>query len=97
MTQQEEFTIGQELRVQCTFKNASAALANPTTVTLKIMKPDGTLAGTWTGGDLTNSSAGIFYRDYTPDVFGRYRVRFDSTGTPKVATEGFFDVKISPF
>jgi len=90
-----EFTIGQQLRLQCLFKDLNGVPIAPSTVTLSIRKPDGVVDYTGTG--VTNPSTGVYYRDYTPAVWGEYQYRFVATGAVIVAVEGRFDVRSSDF
>ena len=97
-----EFTIGQQLRLQCLFKDLNGVPIAPSTVTLSIRKPDGVVDYTGTGvtnpsTGVTNPSTGVYYRDYTPAVWGEYQYRFVATGAVIVAVEGRFDVRSSDF
>lgn len=75
-----------------TFRNTAGTLANPTTTSLRIKKPDGTVTVV-NQASLTNSSAGIWTYDITIDAAGIWRYRFDGTGAVAAAEEDFFYVR----
>lgn len=91
-----QFFIGQQLKIQGTFRNLAGALTNPSGITLRIMKPDGTLESTVTESGMTNASTGVWYYLYTPDASGRYYFRMVSAGIV-AAHEDEFDVAVSVF
>jgi hypothetical protein len=79
--------------MEATFKNAAGALANPTTVTLRIQKPDGTIASYTNASGLTSDTTGIWYRDHDIDVAGTWQFRFEGTGTIKATHESAFRIR----
>jgi hypothetical protein len=79
------------------FTTAGAA-TDPTTVTLTIERPDGTLLvygwpASGANGTLTRESAGRFYIDVTYDLAGNWEYRLEGTGAVVAAEEG--RVKVS--
>ncbi|MBL8165425.1 MAG: hypothetical protein JNJ61_25805 [Anaerolineae bacterium] len=84
--------VGDEQRFALTFKTLDGVLSNPTTITVKIAKPSGTTI-TKTNSDMTNPTPGVWYLSYTPDEGGRWYIRVTSTGAPKIARQGHFDVE----
>jgi hypothetical protein len=75
------------------FTDLTGAAADPTTVTLTILKPDGTqLIYGWPGagadGTLTRESAGRFYMDVEIDQSGKWQYRLAGSGVVTAASEG---------
>ena len=100
------FDIGDQLRlgnsvgsnpdetVREPFTTVDGVVADPTTVTLELRRPDGTeLTYAWpTGGDalLVRESAGRFYRDLTIDTSGRWCWVLTGTGVIQTSEQGQF-------
>jgi hypothetical protein len=61
---------------------------NPTTVTCKVRKPDGTVATP----AASNVSVGRYEATFDPDAAGVHRYRFEGTGAAKAAGERDFRV-----
>jgi hypothetical protein len=82
------FTIkkGTKVRAKATVKDVDGVLATPTTVTIKVMKPDATTTS-YTGGQLTNPSTGVYYVDFDADADGDWWAQVATTGTPTVVDE----------
>lgn len=76
------------------FYNILGALADPSTVSLSIKKPDGTIAGpfTYAGAQVVKESTGVYHYDYNPTTVGQYLVKWTSTGTGQAAHVTEFDV-----
>lgn len=90
--------VGDEQQMTFTFKNLSGVLSNPTTISLTLMRPDGTLISpVYTQADMTNVSTGVWRFLYTFDEDGRWRYRLVTTGTPKKAFQDYVDVAHNPF
>ena len=75
------------------FRDLAGTAANPTTVTLRVLRPDGTtLVYGWPAagadGTLANEATGRFYAEVTVDQSGLWRFRLESTGTVIAAAEG---------
>ena len=69
--------------------DATGVLANATTVTLTITKPDGTLDGPYT---VAPTTTGVYNYSYTPAAIGRYVASWVATGTNASAFSDVFDV-----
>lgn len=84
------YWIDQPVRIKGSFR-VDGDLTAPSTVTVKVLEPDGTETS-YATASLTNPSTGVYYYDYTPPNAGRYFYRIESTGTAKAAQEGQFRV-----
>lgn len=91
------FDVGSALRSTATFK-VSGALTDPSTVTFKYKKPDGSTA-TWTygGGQIVKSSTGVYYTVLSLDASGTWVYRWEGTGTAKGAKERMLQVAPTKF
>ena len=81
---------------------SSGALADPTTVTLEVKDPEGTITSyTYAAAQVTQSSSGIYYYDLAipddADSEGTWYYRWIATGTVAGVTEGKFKVAESEF
>lgn len=81
----EPYDLGDAPRVRGTFKDEAGALADPTTVTLTVWRPDGTKLGVYTfaAGQVTRESVGVFSKklggalgNLKPDKIGRWYYEF---------------------
>lgn len=95
----QEFDLGDAPRVIVTFRDFSGVLADPTTVTVKIKKGDGSIVTKLFGTDVevVKDSAGIYHIDIDTDMSGTWTVRGEGTGAVKAAIEQRFKVKESDF
>lgn len=89
----DAYDIGDTVRLTATFTNESAANADPTTVTVSIRAPDGTV----TTPTATQSSTGVYYCDLAVTMAGVWRYRFAGTGALVAAGEGQLFVRESVF
>lgn len=88
---------GQSVRLYCSFADANAVAANPTTVTCKVEEPDGTET-TYTTPTITNPTTGTFQLIVVPDQSGMYSYRWEgTTGTSVAVDEDQFHVLGSVF
>lgn len=87
-----QFFIGQQIKIRLVFRNQAGQIINPTAVTAKVKNPDGTV--TTPTASLVD---GGYEASITPTMAGRYYVRGEGSGTPAVAVEGSFDVRVSNF
>lgn len=88
------YDIGDQVRLTSNLTNLSGTLTDPTTVTLRVRKPDGVATDyTYAGGAVTKSSTGVYYRDVDIDQAGEWNYRWSGTGTLVVAEEGQFYVR----
>jgi hypothetical protein len=75
-------------------------LTNPTTVTVKIKKGNGTILPNKVFGTdvaIVQESTGIYHIDLDTDVHGTWTIRWEATGTVKAAIEQRFEVRRSDF
>ena len=79
-----------------TFRNEAGSLANPTTVTLTIEAPDGTLS-TYTTLQLSNPSVGAWTKALNLAQSGDWLYRFDGDGEVDAQNEGVVTVERSLF
>lgn len=84
------FVVGDVVTLDNEFA-VDGVLTNPTTTTLTVTKPDGT-AAVYTGGQLTNPSAGVFSKDVTTDQAGTWAYKWVGTGAAADVEDGTFDV-----
>lgn len=88
---------GQSVRLMVAFTDAAGAAANPTTVTCKVEKPNGTET-TYTTPTITNPETGIYQLIVVPDQMGGWRFRWEgTTGTAVAVDEDQFQVLGSAF
>jgi hypothetical protein len=80
---------GQGVVLSNTFKNTAGALTDPTTVTLTVRRPDGTVDTPTAVKD----STGTYHADYTSTTqAGAYVWRWSGTGALIADSEGTFMV-----
>lgn len=93
-----QFNIGDEITIKATFKNKVRDVSDPTTVTLIIRDPSGNeVSYTYSGGQLTRESTGVYYYNLQIDEDGNWYFRWKSTGNPMIATEYRIKVNRSYF
>lgn len=91
---------GTPFRVTVTFQDEDGVAIDPATVTLKTLSPCGTETSYVYGTDaeVQRQSAGLYLGDITPDRAGRWRFRWESTGTGQTTViEDSFIVQASKF
>ena len=76
---------------------ASGTPTDPTTVSLQIRLPGGTLVssvygGATDAGTIVKDSTGRYHADYLPLTVGTHRYRWEGTGAAYAAGEGSFAV-----
>lgn len=85
---------GDYIRLTGTWRNDTSALVDPTTVTLKIQSPDGSISSiTYASGAVIRDSVGVFHYDYQPSVQGNYTYRWEGTGNAIASGQGSFFVE----
>lgn len=91
------YFIGTTIKLDALYQDEDNAYTNPTTVTFRLIKPDGTEASsTYGDGDsITRASTGVYYTTVTPTLGGRHYFRWETTD-PETAKEGNFIVQRSP-
>lgn len=75
-----------EVRLSGAFRNLAGALADPTTITVKVRQEVGDVETfTYAGAQVVREDVGLYYLDYTPTRSGRLYYRFIGTGIDTVA------------
>lgn len=88
MALENAYAVGQQVRLTVTF-TVSAAATDPTTVTLKVKDPAGTITTyTYAGSTITKSGTGVYYKDLALSSSGTWYYGFTGTGTCAAASEG---------
>ena len=85
------YVIGTRVTLSADFKDLAGTLVDPTTVTAKVMQPDGVVA-TLTA---TKVSVGKYEADFMPSQEGLHTYRFEGTGTCIAAEEQNFTTRTS--
>lgn len=91
---------GQTVVLTETFLNAAGATANPTTVTCKVQKSDGTETTYTTSSTpaIANLSTGVFQLILPATLSGQWAYRWEgTTGTTVAVDEREFSVLLSEF
>lgn len=88
---------GSLARVSALFKNASGTLVDPSTVSFKLLKPDGTVVTKvyLTDVELVRDSLGTFHIDVSVPDWGTWWYRWESTGQGQAAADGRLYVRNS--
>lgn len=86
------YTIGDLVRLTGTFTDLSGNLSDPTTSSLVVKSPDGTVT---TYPSLVHPSTGIYYFDLPITGSGVYYYRYAGTGAVVAAGETQFQVSES--
>lgn len=90
------YTAGNEIKLTCVFTvKATGAAVDPTTVTAKVRKPDGTVDDL--SGSVTKTATGNYWAPYTPDAVGVYQYEWSGSGSVEAAYIGKFFVTQQPF
>lgn len=101
------YTVGTTVRLWGTFKAASYvvtsgvptatyALTDPSTVTLQVENPAGTVTSyTYAGGTVSKNSTGVFYKDVALDAAGEWGYRWVGTGAVAVTGEQLVTVLVT--
>lgn len=88
-----DYTQGTLLRLTGTFKNLGGALADPTAITLKVQKPDGTSTSyTYAGAQVVKQSTGVYYYDVDLNQAGTWYYRYEGTSACQAAGQDSFSV-----
>lgn len=87
------YDVGDVVRVTITFA-VNGTATDPTTVTLSVKEPDGTVTSySYAGGTVQKSTTGVYYKDLTIDASGTWTYRWVGTGTAATAEENQFLVR----
>ena len=87
------------VRATATFANSAGTATDPTTVTVYVKNPAGTLSTYIYGTDaeVVKSATGIFYIDVDCNKAGEWHVRFKGTGAVAQTVRGIIRVETDPF
>lgn len=87
------YKIGKTVKMTAVFRNAARQVADPTTVTLIVKKPDGTeTTYTYALGTVTKESTGVYSKSITTDAEGTWQYYFQGTGAVPDADRDYFQV-----
>lgn len=94
-----QYDIGDVVRISAAFKNMAKVLVDPTTITLEIKNPSGTII-TWVydvDPEVIRTGAGVYYADYLIEKSGIHYFKWFGTGDVTAAEEWQFFVKATQF
>lgn len=95
------YDIGDKTRLSVTFLNIAGAVADPTTVTLKLRTPaPASVESSHVYGvdiAVVRESTGIYHYDLSLPTSGVWWYRWDATGAVEAADEQFLTVRASRF
>ena len=83
---------GQKIRLSVRFKLAGA-LADPSTVVLKVKDPTGGVATYTYPASVSRDDTGRFHADLVPTISGRWIYKFIGSGSVEATTEETFRVR----
>jgi uncharacterized protein YfaS (alpha-2-macroglobulin family) len=91
------YQVGNVVRCSGAFTTAAGAAVDPSTITFRARKPDGTVTVYVYGTDaqLVKDSTGNYHVDLTANAAGRWAFRFEGTGSAPSAGERQFSVEAS--
>lgn len=90
---QEPFDVGETVTVTVTFFDVNDAPADPSTVTLKYVKPQSGAEVTVAQGALTHVALGVWTYGIAVDEPGTWQVRGIGTGTVPIVVPHSFGVR----
>lgn len=84
---------GTTVRLGANFRTQGAP-ADPTTVTLKVRQPNGSITTyTFAGAAIVKDAVGRYHRDITPNMPGQWYYRFFGTGAVEATREETFRIR----
>ncbi len=87
------YYVGETVELSAAFRDRLGALADPTSITLRIKSPAGvTSAKTYAAGDITKDSTGRYHYDLLLTASGRWEFRFEAAGAVAAIGEEEFQV-----
>ena len=91
--------IGERFVSTVTFETAAGVLTDPTTVTVKIRAPSGTVTTYVYGSDaeVVKDSVGVYHVEYTVTAAAIWHVRWNGTGACVASSEVSFNIDASGF
>lgn len=87
---------GDMISLNANFKNKLGALADPSSVVVKVRDPEGNQSSFTP----VKSAVGVYYYDYVTEIgdpVGHYEYRFEGTGAITSAEEGAFVLRATEF
>jgi hypothetical protein len=99
LVRRSTFQVGDQLTLQSTFVSLDGVNADPTTITLKVCDPGGTITTyTYAGGDVTKFATGIYRYRLSITLPGRWLYKWLGAGAVQAASpDGVVDVQTSVF
>jgi len=92
------YDVGDRVRVDASFTDASKAKTDPTTVTFKYKDPSGNVTTEQYGsGNVVKDATGDYHLEIDLDEAGRWDYRAEGAGAVKAAGEGDLVVRTSAF
>ena len=94
-----EYDIGDGVTLSAAFATKAGVATDPTTVTVRVKNPAGTVTDYVYGTDeeVVRDSDGAFHLDVLVDASGTWYYRCAGTGAVQAAAEGSFTVRSSQF
>jgi len=86
------YVVGTQLRLIATFTDVNGNLVDPTSVTLYVKDPTGSVS---TIGNVIRQSIGVYYFDYSFVTSGVFHYRYVGAGAVVAANEGTISIKKS--
>ena len=94
----DDWDVGDVAVVSGEFRNSSGSLADPTTVTVQVKTPDGTVTlYTYAGGAVTKDSTGLYHKNVTITAEGKWTLGMLGTGNVASAEHSTITVRQDPF
>lgn len=90
------YPVGSLVRVSAAFTDASGAAVDPTTVTLQVKTPAGTVTS-YVDPDVVHDGVGLYHYDIDGSTVGNWEYRWSSTGTGQAAEESSFTIEHTEF
>src|SRR5262245_57694681 len=91
----EQFDVGDFIRATCRFRDGDHELADPSTISIQLRAPSGTVTTLSYDGvnALTRESLGIYHYDFTTTESGRCRLKWIGEGDVTAVFNGHFYVE----
>lgn len=93
------YALGATARLKGTFRNDANNPADPGGVFLRLLPPSGVIAvhQYGSGATISKASTGVYTADILLNQEGRWRYRWEASGSNVTAAEGVLDVDASEF
>ena len=89
------YSMSELVQLTGSFTSTTGTPMDPTTIALKIKKPDGTVATYSYPDDLNKASTGVYRYNFVPSLSGVHYYRWDAGGSVQAAAESSFFVEPS--